>query len=117
MAQAQDVEDFGQIIEKIVFDESELEELKGVIKTLSEGKITPKQLKQNLLRCRRRMVEDLTEFVYFFVEKSRKNELISATESSKVLVLKLQRELEEKKDLLETVATKLNQTVLNLYKP
>ncbi len=73
MAKTEEVVDFEDAIERIVFKEGELEELKIDIRNFSKGTITPKQLKQNLLNCRSRMVEEVSSFLNYIVYKARSN--------------------------------------------
>lgn len=74
MAKAQEVEGFEGVIEKIVFDEGELDELKKDFRNFSKGIITAKQLKQNLLRCRGRMVKDISNFLNYCLDRARDND-------------------------------------------
>ena len=62
MTQRQKLQDFEQVVEKIVFDEQELKELKITIRNLIEGEIESKYLKQKLLQCRGRIVKDISNF-------------------------------------------------------
>ena len=120
MVKSQEAEVFEQVIEKIVFDESELEELKIVITNFTEGSITPKQLKQKILQCRGRMVEDLTEFVHFFINEKKSENLKGTNEPILVLnspnstSLQLHQELKDKNELLEIIAKKVNQITIKL---
>jgi len=107
-----------QIVEKIIFNKSELEQLKIAIKNFSLGKINSKELKQLLLQCRGRMVEEVTDFVLFIpgrfkkkqVEKNQEQQLISSTNVES----QLRKEIEEKNELLETVAERVNRLVSKL---
>ena len=72
MAKSQEITDFENIIEKIIFKDDELEELKIAIKNFTEGKTSTKELKQLLLQCRARMTEDVTYFTSLFVKKRLK---------------------------------------------
>lgn len=119
MAKSQDLEDFGQIIEKIIFEENELEELKIAIKNFTEGKTSAKELKHFLLQCRGRMTEDITYFTSLFVEQKtqdllqtviNKDQLPSPTKAES----QLREEIKEKNDLLEIVAKRVNKLVSKL---
>ena len=107
-----------QIVEKIIFNKSELDQLKIAIKNFSLGKINSKELKQLLLQCRGRMVEEVTDFVLFIpgrfknrqVEKSQEEKLNSSTKVES----QLRKEIEEKNELLETVAERVNRLVSKL---
>ena len=69
MAKSQELENFGHMVEKIIFDDDELERLKIAIKNFTEGKISAKDLKHLILQCRGRMVEEMTDFGFFFAKK------------------------------------------------
>lgn len=110
MATAQEVVDLEKIIEKIVFDEEELEELKIAVRNFSKGTITPKQLKQTLLNCRSRMVEEVTEFLNLCIDKARSSSQAPVTSSNQAGLEndQLRQEVAERNELLETVANKIS---------
>ena len=114
MAKSQELADFEQIVEKIIFNDDELEKLKIAIKNFTEGKISAKKLKHLLLQCRGRMMEDITDFTFLFAEKRTQNLL--QTEINKKLPIsstngefQLRKEIKEKNQLLETVAKRIDQ--------
>jgi len=63
MAKSQELANFEQVVEKIIFNDDELTELKIAIKNFTEGKISEKELKHLLLQCRGRMVEEMRKRV------------------------------------------------------
>ena len=77
MTNSQKSQDYEQVVEKIVFDEAELEELKTAIRDFSNGKIDIKQLKQLLLQCRGRIVKDISTFLSFCIDRT-KNENVNS---------------------------------------
>jgi hypothetical protein len=110
MAKSQEIEDFEQVLEKIIFDEDELTELKIIVGEFTKGKVQPIQLKKRILLCRSRMLEDLKEFVLFYIiSKNREKEL-------ETVDFKASQELEERSELLEIVANRVNQLVAKLNK-
>ncbi len=117
MTTTQEVEDFEQIIERIVFDEGELDELKISIRNFSKGTITPKLLKQNLLRCRGRIVKDISNFLSFCVERARDSgqapvsENFTGLNQSDLINDQLRQDVVERNELLELVAKKINSLV------
>jgi len=116
MAKSQDLEDFGQIIEKIIFEENELEELKIAIKNFTEGKTSTKELKHLLLQCRGRMTEDITYFTSLFVEQKTQDLLKTVINKDQLpsptkVESQLREEIKEKNDLLEIVAKRVNKLV------
>ena len=122
MISGQKTEEFEQVVEKIVFDEEELEELKMTIKNFTDGKIQAIQLKQKLLQCRARMVEDISNFLSFCIDRMKIDQHSSDTTDNeqKAQILqsdvRLQTELNEKNELLKVVANKVNNLVANLKK-
>ena len=114
MAKSQELANFEQVVEKIIFNDDELEELKIAIRNFTEGKTDEKKLKHLLLQCRGRMVEDITDFTFLFAEK-RTQKLLHAKMNADVLPSstkvesQLREEIKEKNELLETVAHRVNQ--------
>lgn len=116
MAKTREVEDFEQVVEKIVFDESELDEIKIAIRNFSKGTITPKQLKQNLLSYRGRMVKDISNFLSFCVDRIRSDDKASEVPKNAIknqTNIRLQQDLIERNELLKVVADKVNHIVSN----
>ena len=116
MTKSQSLANFEQVVEKIIFNEEELETLKIAIKNFTEGKTSAKELKHLLLQCRGRMMEDITDFTFLFAEKRIKNQLQTEINKNPLktpteVESQLRKELKEKKELLETVAIRLNQLV------
>ena len=118
MAKSQENEDFEQVVEKIVFDEEELDELKIMIRNFTEGKIQAKQLKQKLLQSRGRMVKDISNFLSFCVDhvrnSSQNQDLRNYTHSNQSVLVnnQLRQEILEKEELLEAVAKNVSNFVL-----
>jgi len=114
MAKAREVEDFEEMIEEIVFDEGELEELRIAIRNFSQGKISTKRLKQNLLLSRERIVKDIFSFLKFsldiaqdsdqaLIDKNFTNPNQSSLENDQ-----LRQEIAERNELLEVVAKRIS---------
>ena len=107
-----------QLVEKIIFNKGELEQLKIAIKNFSLGKINSKELKQLLLQCRGRMVEEVTDFVLFNQGRSKKSQAEKNQEQQPISPTKvesqLRKEIEEKNELLEIVAKRVNRLVSKL---
>lgn len=122
MVKSQESEDYAQVIEKIVFDEEELEELKITIRNFTEGKIQAKELKQKLIQNRGRIVRDVSNFLSFCIERVQNNsrthsqqEIIDSNQTE-IIDNKLQKELTDSNELLEIVAEKINELVLETKK-
>jgi len=115
MAKAEEVVDFEKAIEKIVFKERELEELKITVRNFSKGTITPKQLKQNLLDCRSRIVEEVSNFLNYIVYKARSEAQTSVDSNSNFTNSdqfglendQLRQKIAEREELLEIVAKRI----------
>jgi len=122
MATAQKVKEFEEVIEKIVFDEGELDELKIVIRNFSKGTTTPKQLKQNLLQYRGRIVKDISNFLIYCLERPQNND--QTTVSGNIISSnqpdlangQLRIELAERNELLEVVAKRISALALKANK-
>ena len=115
MAKSQELANFEQVVEKIVFRKDELETLKIAIKNFTEGKNSAQELKQLLLQCRGRMVEEITAFAFFIVDSQ--NEEQPSVDRSVVpneVESELRKEIQEKNELLETVARRINTLVSKL---
>ncbi|MHA1487839.1 MAG: hypothetical protein ACTSSC_11805 [Promethearchaeota archaeon] len=116
MAKSQELANFEQVVEKIIFNDDELTELKIAIKNFTEGKISEKELKHLLLQCRGRMVEEITDFGFFFAEK-RTKKLIQTVKNTQQpsspskVESQLNEDLRVKNELLETVADRINQLI------
>ena len=122
MATAQKVKEFEEVIEKIVFDEGELDELKMVVRNFSKGTTTPKQLKQNLLQYRGRIVKDISNFLIYCLERPQNNDQTTVNEdftSSNQPDLandQLRLELAERNELLEVIAKRISALALKANK-
>ena len=120
MTKSQENEDFEQVIEKIVFDDEELEDLRIAIRTFTEGKIQAKQLKQKLLLCRSRIVKDISNFLNFCIDRVRDssqfpvNKKIIDSNKYDLTNDQLQQEIAEKNEFLEVVAEKVNALVIKI---
>ncbi len=115
-------QDFEQVVEKIVFDEEELEQLKIAIKKISEGKMQAKQLKQKLLQSRGRIVNDISQFLSFCIERIKNEDLIFKDENPpknnqlNQNNMQLQQEISEKNEILKVVANRVSNIVDSLKK-
>ncbi|NVM43824.1 MAG: hypothetical protein HWN79_02815 [Candidatus Lokiarchaeota archaeon] len=122
METSQKSQNYEQVVEKIVFDEEELEQLKIIIKNFTEGKIEAKQLKQNLLLCRGRIVKDISNFLSFCIDRIKREEITSEDEKSakednfNKIDSQIQQDLLNKNELLRVVANKVSNIVENLKK-
>jgi len=116
MTESYDLKYIEQLVEKIIFDENELERLKIAIKNFSEGKTSARELKLLILRCRGRILEDITACI-FFIEKTQIKNKVNLENNRNQPILspdaesQLREEISEKNELLETVAQRINRLV------
>lgn len=120
MVNSHESEGFKQVVEKIVFDEEELEELKIAIRKFTEEKIQAKQLKQKLLQSRGRIVEDISNFLSFCIDRVRDSKQTPVNRISKnsnqvdLANDQLRKEIAEKNKFLEVVAKRINNLALKV---
>lgn len=102
-----------EILEKIVFNETQLTVLKKGIEKVATGYLTPKDLRKQIIELRIRLIEELIEFFPFYLKQSlTEKKLTSFTDlnnSSSLL-----EELNEKNNLLEEIGFKVNNIYINL---
>jgi len=116
MTEIHDLRHIEQLLEKIIFDENELERLKIAIKNSTEGKTSARELKQLILQCRGRILEDIAAFIFFFKKAQIKNKINSENNRNQPILSpdvesQLREEISEKNELLETVAQRINRLV------
>jgi hypothetical protein len=122
MTTAQKAGDFEQVIERIVFDEEELAELKIAVRNFSKGEITPKQLKQSLLQYRGRMVKDVSNYLTYYLNRAQDKDQApvfwkpTEANQSDSANDQLRQELAEKNALLEVVAKRIGALALKTKK-
>lgn len=122
MTTTQKVEEFELVIEKIVFDEEELAELKIAIRNFSKGTITPKQLKQNVLQNRGRIVKDISNFLTYCLNRARENDQapvyrkLTDSNQSDLKHDQLRQIIAERNELLEVVAKRISALALKKKK-
>lgn len=114
MVKAQETGTFDGVIEKIVFDEGELDELKIAIRNFGKGAITTKQLKQMLLRFRGRIVKDISNFLSLCVDRARESgqalvdRNFTNSNQSDLANDQLRQDIAVRNELLEVVAKKIS---------
>ena len=116
MTEIHDLRHIEQLLEKIIFNENELERLKIAIKNSTEGKTSARELKQLILQCRVRILEDIAAFI-FFIKKAQIKDKVNSENNRNQPILsidvesQLREEISEKNELLETVAQRINRLV------
>jgi hypothetical protein len=119
MTEIHDLRHIEQLLEKIIFNENELERLKIAIKNSTEGKTSARELKQLILQCRGRILEDITAFIFFIKKAQNKNKVnLENNHNQPILSTDVESQLREKicekNELLETVAQRVNSLVNKL---
>ena len=82
----------------------------------SKGKTTDKELKHLLLQCRGRMVEEISDFVFFVAKTQNESRLQNEMTTNQIdtatnVKTQLQEQIKEKDELLEVVARRVNYLV------
>ncbi|MFX1479635.1 MAG: hypothetical protein ACFFCI_16050 [Promethearchaeota archaeon] len=97
---------FFEMIEKILFDERELEILKSLITDVSTGKIPPKKLKLAIIENRARIINRISHiFPFYYKQLTNQREIDNFTYNGNIS--NVENELEEKNKFLEELGEKL----------
>ena len=104
--------EINQVFEEIIFDPSELEQIKHKINDFTNNLITAKGLKLFLLQSRERMYEDFEQFFNQYEDHFIKGLLGNGKQnetqiSSNKEILRLKKELVEKNKLLDNVTRRV----------
>ena len=101
--------DLSEMIEKILFDERELEVLKGLISEVKIGRAEPKQLRTAIVKNREIILNKVVRiFPYYHKQISYQQQIDDFTERD--LSPQLENEVEEKNDLLRRVGEWMQNT-------
>ena len=98
------------LVEKVIFEQDNLNLLKLKINQLSRDEITPKEMKQIILNQRAMMLEEILELFPFFI-KNLHQEDNSRTKSNDNNTSVLEQKLGEREELLEIVAHRIQSLV------
>lgn len=96
------------ILEKILFDENQLTKLKDGIEEVSTGRLSPKLLRKRIIELRVEIVEKLLELFPFYLRQITANQKLNENIEKKLISTSSSEELQEKNELLEQVAIKIN---------
>lgn len=98
-----------EMIEKILFDEKELEVLKDLISDIRIGRTEPKQLRAAIIENRANILNKILNiFPYYSKQISYQQQIDAFTEKDSSL--QIQNELKEKNDLLRRVGEWMQDT-------
>ena len=92
------------LVEKIVFDEDQLFQLKEILHQLNAKKIDLKEVKQIVLNQRTNIMEAFIDLFSFYLSQ-QKLRLISS--ENREDIIKLQLQVKEREDLLEEIGKRL----------
>ena len=95
--------DLKDVLDRIVLDPSELNRLKQLIKQVASGNNDEKVLKEEILKSRVGIIQELMQFFPFFAYVKRNDEAHI-----------LQKALQEREELLEILSKRLNQIYIEL---
>ncbi|MHA2390623.1 MAG: hypothetical protein ACXAEX_01535 [Promethearchaeota archaeon] len=104
-----------EMIEKILFDEKDLENLKELINNVSLGKIDPKSLKTMIINNRVKIMRRILNVFPFYrkrVENQQELDKFSRNENTSTLL----KDLEERNNLLQLVGEKIHNIEMKLQK-
>lgn len=91
------------MVEKIVFNENQLLQLKTALSQLGTNKVSIKNVKSIILEQRIQIMEDIIDLLHFFMDQ-RPNQLEETPSES---LLELQAKLKEREILLEEIGRTL----------
>ena len=95
------------MVEKIVFNEEQLFELKEALSQVGTNKLTVKQVKSMILDQRTQIMEDTIDLLHFYLEQRVKQPKTIPSEELSVL----EARLAEREDLLEEIGRRLEQII------
>lgn len=102
-----------EILEKLVFDDGDLTNLKVSIDKVVTGQISRRQFRETIIESRSRIFERITEFIPFYLRQKKKDEALNKfTEPDNHMISsELEEQLNEKNRFIEEVGIKIS----NIY--
>lgn len=99
-----------EMLEKLVFDEGNLKRLKFSIDHVVTGQITKKQLREQIIESRSKIIERLIEYIPFYIKQwAIGNSINEFTNNSTIdSNSELEEKLKEKDKFLEEVGIRIN---------
>ena len=94
------------LVEKVIFNQDNLNLLKIKINRLSRDEITSKEMKQLILNQRAVMLDEILELFPFFIKNLQENDN-SRMQSSDINISEFEQKLGEREELLELVARRI----------
>jgi hypothetical protein len=103
--------DLEEILEKIVFDKDNLNKLKEALQMTKSGDLSIIDLGKKILELRSLILKALVELIPFHLKLTNTNNSIEDFTGKRPNVPRLEQELEERNELLETIGSRIN----NIY--
>lgn len=102
-----------EILEKLVFDDGDLTNLKVSIDKVVTGQISRRQFRETIIESRSRIFERITEFIPFYLRQKKKDDALNKfTEPDNHMISsELEEQLNEKNRFIEEVGIKIS----NIY--
>jgi len=97
-----------EMLEKIVFDKGNLAILKTAIDKVNTGEISLKELRQQIIELRARLLDGLIKFLPFYLRQASKKKSLDEYTTNDTNTGKLQEELQERNELLEKVGSRID---------
>ncbi|MFX0104429.1 MAG: hypothetical protein ACFE75_02930 [Candidatus Hodarchaeota archaeon] len=97
-----------EMLEKIVFDKENLTILKNAISKVDTGEISLKELRQQIIELRVRLLDNLLKFFPFYLKQAITEKSLRDFTQDTNNMAQLEQELEERNELLEEVGTRIN---------
>ena len=96
-----------EMLEKMIFNEKDLNTLKIAIENMNMGKISPKELRKYIIASRGKIIEKLLKFFPFYLKQTTIEKSMEKFTKPDINI-KLEQELQEKNKFLEEVGFKVN---------
>jgi len=102
-----------EILEKLVFDDGDLTNLKVSIDKVMTGQISRRQFRETIIESRSRIFERITEFIPFYLRQKKKDDALNkfAEPDNHMIHSELEEQLNEKNRFIEEVGIKIS----NIY--
>lgn len=97
-----------EMLEKIVFDKDNLAILKTAINKVDSGEISLKELRQQIIDLRVRLLEGLIKYIPFYLKQTTSKKSLVEFTMNNTNNNQLEQELKERNELLEKVGSRIN---------
>lgn len=106
-------QNLNEILEKLVFDDGDLTNLKVSIDKVIIGQISRRQFRETIIESRSRIIERITEFIPFYLRQKKKDDALNkfAEPNNNMISSELEEQLNEKNRFIEEVGIKIS----NIY--